>query len=81
MGELGKSAGWAIYLGFCIFVSNFWGIITGEWKDGKGRPRNIMYAGLTLLICVLTESTGITQYDVSAASPFGYFAEGCQNQR
>jgi L-rhamnose-H+ transport protein len=53
MGALGNSAGWAIYLGFCIFISNFWGIITGEWKQGKGKPLNIMYAGLAMLIAAV----------------------------
>jgi len=53
MGSLGGSAGWAVYMGACIAASNVWGIATGEWKDGKGRPINTMYAGLALLLIAI----------------------------
>ena len=53
MGPLGKSAGFAIYIGGCIFVSNFWGILTGEWKQGKGKPMNVMIGALLLLLIAM----------------------------
>ncbi len=53
MGPLGKSAGFAIYIGGCIFVSNFWGILTGEWKEGKGKPLNVMIGALLLLLIAM----------------------------
>jgi len=53
MGPLGKSAGFAIYIGGCIFVSNFWSILTGEWKEGKGKPLNVMIGALLLLLSAM----------------------------
>ncbi|MBN2212364.1 MAG: hypothetical protein JW709_13280 [Sedimentisphaerales bacterium] len=50
MGSLGKSAGWAIYMGFCILISNVWGIATGEWKQGRGKPLRTMLLGLVVLL-------------------------------
>jgi len=49
MGELGNSAGWAITMGCCIAISNVWGIVTGEWREGKGKPLKSMYAGPTAI--------------------------------
>ncbi|MBI2842584.1 MAG: hypothetical protein HYX78_04215 [Armatimonadetes bacterium] len=53
MGPLGGSAGWAIYMGFCIVVSSVWGILTGEWREGKGRPIRTMVAGLAVLVAAI----------------------------
>jgi len=53
MGALGGSAGWAITMGCCITASNVWGIITGEWREGKGRPLNTMYAGLAVILAAI----------------------------
>ena len=53
MGELGNSAGWAITMGCCIAVSNAWGIVTGEWREGKGRPLRTMYVGLTAMLLAI----------------------------
>jgi L-rhamnose-H+ transport protein len=53
MGTLGNSAGWAITMGCCIAASNAWGIVTGEWREGKGKPLNTMYAGLAVILVAI----------------------------
>jgi L-rhamnose-H+ transport protein len=53
MGTMGNSAGWAITMGCCIAVSNMWGIISGEWRDGRGKPLQTMYAGLALILVAI----------------------------
>jgi len=53
MGALGNSAGWAITMGCCIAVSNAWGIVTGEWREGKGKPLRTMYVGLTAILLAI----------------------------
>jgi L-rhamnose-H+ transport protein len=53
MGKLGDSAGWAITMGCCIAASNVWGIVTGEWREGQGRPLNTMYAGLAVILVAI----------------------------
>ena len=53
MGELGGSAGWAITMGCCIAASNVWGIVTGEWRAGRGKPLNTMYAGLAVILVAI----------------------------
>lgn len=53
MGELGVSAGWGIYMGLCVLVSNLWGIFTGEWKEGRGRPLRMMITGQVMLLSAI----------------------------
>ncbi len=53
MGSLGNSAGWAITMGCCIAASNAWGIITGEWREGKGTPLRTMYLGLSAILLAI----------------------------
>lgn len=53
MGALGNSAGWAITMGCCIAASNVWGIVTGEWREGRGKPLNTMYAGLAVILVAI----------------------------
>ena len=42
MGGLGTSVGYTALMSSIIIVSNAWGIIMGEWKDGEGRPLRTM---------------------------------------
>lgn len=59
MGSLGVSAGWGIYMGLCVLMSNLWGIFTGEWKDGRGRPLQVMISGqIFLLIAIIIIGIG-----------------------
>ncbi len=53
MGKLGDSAGWAIVMGCCIMASNVWGILTGEWREGKGKPLRTMYVGLAVILLAI----------------------------
>lgn len=50
MGQLGNSAGWAITMGCCIAISNVWGIVSGEWREGRGKPLRTMYVGLAVIL-------------------------------
>jgi L-rhamnose-H+ transport protein len=59
MGELGSSAGWAITMGCCILASNVWGILTGEWRQARGKPFHTMIAGLaTILLAIAVSGYG-----------------------
>jgi L-rhamnose-H+ transport protein len=49
MGPLGSSVGWAVFYCCIIIFSTFWGIISGEWREGQGRPLHTLYAGLGVL--------------------------------
>ncbi len=56
MGPLGGSVGWAVFYCCIIIFSTFWGIVSGEWREGHGRPVRTLYAGLgvlTLAIVIL----------------------------
>jgi len=53
MGELGSSAGWAITMGCCILASNVWGILTGEWRQARGKPFHTMIAGLATILLAI----------------------------
>jgi len=49
LGVLGASIGWPIIQGMAVGSSNFWGIVTGEWKESGGKPLRYMLSGLGLL--------------------------------
>ena len=53
MGPLGSTVGYAVLMSSIIMISNVWGMITGEWKDGKGKPVRTMYMGLGVLIVAI----------------------------
>jgi L-rhamnose-H+ transport protein len=53
MGSLGISAGWGIYMGLCVLISNLWGLFTGEWKEGHGKPLRMMIIGQALLLSAI----------------------------
>jgi len=53
MGALGASAGWAITMGCCIAASNVWGILSGEWREGTGKPLRTMYVGLCVILLAI----------------------------
>lgn len=53
MGALGGSVGWALFLCSIIIFSTVWGIVSGEWKGGRGRPLNTMVAGLGVLMVAI----------------------------
>jgi L-rhamnose-H+ transport protein len=53
MGDLGGSAGWGLYMGIVIVISNFWGFVTGEWRGVRGRPVRLMAFGIALLLAAI----------------------------
>lgn len=53
MGPLGGSAGWAVFYCSIIISSTFWGILSGEWREGRGRPLRTLYAGLAILMVAI----------------------------
>ena len=50
MGPLGGSIGWAVFYGCIILSSNLWGMVSGEWRGGEGRPLRTMFVGLGVLL-------------------------------
>lgn len=53
MGDLGSSAGWALFMGTSILISNIWGILFGEWREGRGTPLRTMWTGLAIIIIAI----------------------------
>jgi L-rhamnose-H+ transport protein len=53
MGNLGGSAGWGLYMGVIILVSNFWGFVTGEWQGVHGKPIRLIVIGIALLLVAI----------------------------
>ena len=49
LGALGASIGWPIIQSMAVGSGNFWGIVTGEWKESGGKPLHYMLRGLGLL--------------------------------
>jgi L-rhamnose-H+ transport protein len=63
MGDLGGSAGWGLYMGVVILISNVWGFVTGEWKGIHGKPINLIVTGVVLLllaICIIGYATTLS---------------------
>ncbi len=54
MGELGSSAGWGLYMGVVIVISNVWGFVTGEWRGAHGQPVRLMVSGMVILLLAIT---------------------------
>jgi L-rhamnose-H+ transport protein len=50
MGPLGGSIGWAVFYCCIIIFSSLCGMLTGEWREGRGRPLRTMTAGLAVLL-------------------------------
>jgi len=53
MGPLGGSVGWGVFYSSIIVFSTFWGIVSGEWQEGRGRPLRTLYSGLAVLIVAI----------------------------
>jgi L-rhamnose-H+ transport protein len=53
MGPLGGSVGWAVFYGCIILFSTFWGMVSGEWKEARGRPLRTLYGGLAVLVLAI----------------------------
>ena len=53
LGKLGTTVGWLILMSATILTGNFWGIISGEWKNAPGDARRKMTTGSALLIATV----------------------------
>ena len=53
MGALGGSAGFGMWMGTTVLVSNFWGVVTGEWKGVQGSPTKYMIGGAILMLMAI----------------------------
>jgi len=53
MGPLGSSIGWALFYCCIIIFSTLWGLASGEWRKGKGRPLRTLCAGLAVLVLAI----------------------------
>lgn len=49
LGALGASIGWPIIQSMAVGSGNFWGIVTGEWKNSGKQAVTLMTIGLALL--------------------------------
>lgn len=68
MGDLGGSAGWGLYMGVVILISNVWGFVTGEWRGIHGRPIRLIIIGVVLLliaICIIGYATTLSENSVA----------------
>jgi L-rhamnose-H+ transport protein len=50
LGDLGTSAGWALYEIFMILTANVSGLLAGEWKGAGRRSMRALGAGLLFLV-------------------------------
>lgn len=53
MGDLGSSAGWGLYMGMVILISNVWGFVTGEWRGIHGKPVRLIVIGVVCLLIAI----------------------------
>jgi L-rhamnose-H+ transport protein len=53
MGTGGGEIGWPVFYGCAISMATVWGLVTGEWREGKGRPLRTMFAGLGAMLVAL----------------------------
>lgn len=50
MGALGPAIGWPVYLSSLIIGNNFWGWLTGEWRESSWTAFLTMIAGIALQV-------------------------------
>ncbi len=53
MGPLGASVGWAVFYSAIIVFSTSCGVLSGEWREGKGRPLRTLYGGLAIIMVAI----------------------------
>ncbi len=53
MGPMGSSIGWALFYCCIIIFSTMWGLVSGEWRNGKGRPLRTLSVGLAVLLLAI----------------------------
>jgi L-rhamnose-H+ transport protein len=50
LGRLGTSVGWAINIAASLIIANSLGFLTGEWKSASAASRQVLFAGLAVLV-------------------------------
>jgi len=50
LGHLGASIGWPVIQSTAVLSGNVVGLATGEWKGATGKPLQLMFVGLLLLV-------------------------------
>ena len=53
IGSLGTAIGWPVYMSGIILTSNFWGLVTGEWRGVSRVPARYMLAGVGVQILAI----------------------------
>ncbi len=53
LGRLGTSVGWAINIAASLILANLLGFLTGEWSTAPRRARNVLFAGLAVLVLAM----------------------------
>jgi len=53
LGNYGPILGWPVFMTVMVLVANFWGILTGEWKNAGPRALRLLAAGVVVLIGAL----------------------------
>ncbi len=53
LGPLGTVIGWPIYMSAMILANNFWGWVTGEWRNAGARAVALMTAGIVVQIAAM----------------------------
>jgi L-rhamnose-H+ transport protein len=49
-GKLGPTIAWPLFMVFIILTSNFWGMVTGEWKGAGSKAVNKIWISIFLFI-------------------------------
>lgn len=53
LGNYGPIVGWPVFMTVMVLVANFWGLVTGEWKQAPPRARRLLTAGIVVLVGAL----------------------------
>jgi L-rhamnose-H+ transport protein len=70
LGKLGTSVGWAVSIAASLIVANALGFFTGEWRSASSKSRNVLFAGLAVLImAIVLLAKGNSMATVESAAP------------
>ena len=59
LGKLGTTVAWLAGTAVGILVANFWGVVTGEWKDAPQQARRqMLWGSLILFLSIVVVSYG-----------------------
>ena len=59
LGPLGTTVAWLVFIASGIIVANFWGVITGEWRNAStSAKRHMLWGSMFLFISIMLTSYG-----------------------